>query len=294
MEIRDLEIFLAVAKRLNFTRAGEDIHLSQPSVSVRIHQLEERLGVKLFEQLGKKISLTDAGQTLEPYARRAVAAIDDARRAIEEVKGLERGDIRIGASTTPGMYIVPHIIAQFKRQYPSIELHFSIKDTIQIEEDVLSNEIDFGFVGGHLVNADIEAVDWCSDELLLIVPPNSLLTEKREIALKDLAKEKFIFREKGSATQAILGKCLQRAKLNVNAVIELNNPEAVKRAVQSGLGIAFISKFAVQAEIKANMLRALKVKGLNISRELKIVYRKDKHLGRAARVFIRMARKFDV
>ncbi len=294
MDIRDLQVFLAVAARLNFTRAAEDVHLTQPSVSVRIHQLEEEIGVKLFEQAGKRILLTEAGRMLEPYARRAIAAVDNARQAIEEFQGLERGTLRIGASTTPGMYIVPRVIAAFKRQHPKIEIHLSIKDTRRVEESVLANEVDFGFVGGHLTDADVESTSWFTDELVLIVPPRHPLAKKKEVAPKDLTTERFIFRERGSATQALLEKSLREMKLDVEAIIELGNPEAVKQVVQNQLGVAFISKFAVQAEIKANMLRALKVKGLNINRELKIVYRKEKHLSLTARAFIETAMESSV
>ena|SRR5215213_10404905 len=126
MDVRDLEVFLSVARHLNFTRAGEEVHLSQPSVSVRVRQLEE-LGVKLFEQLGKKVALTEAGRLLEPHAYRVVAALDDARHVIEEVQGLERGVLRIGASTTPGVYLVPELIAGFKRLHPKIEVRRRLK-----------------------------------------------------------------------------------------------------------------------------------------------------------------------
>ena len=158
MDIRDLQVFLAVTTRLNFTRAGDDVHLSQPSVSVRIRQLERELGVKLFEQLGKRVVLTEAGRMLEPYARRVVAAMDDARNAIDEFQGLERGSMRIGASTTPGMYLIPKTIAHFKRRYPKVEVHLVVKDTRQIEEGVIRNEFDLGFVGGHLAGDEVEAV----------------------------------------------------------------------------------------------------------------------------------------
>src|SRR5919199_832981 len=151
MDVRDLEVFLSVAKHLNFTRAGDEVHLSQPSISVRIRKLEVDLNVKLFEQVGKRVALTEAGQTLIPYARRVVAALDDARLAVEELQGLERGTLRIGASTTPGMYLVPKIIARFKQHHPKVEVHLKIKDTQEVEEGVVNNEFDFGFVGGHLV-----------------------------------------------------------------------------------------------------------------------------------------------
>jgi DNA-binding transcriptional LysR family regulator len=126
MDVKDLKVFLAVSKYLNYTRAGEEVHLSQPSISVRIKQLEDELGVKLFEQFGKKIALTEAGRLLEPYAKRVVAAIGDARQAIEEFQGLERGKLRIGASTTPGIYLLPRVISRFKILYPKIELQIKI------------------------------------------------------------------------------------------------------------------------------------------------------------------------
>ncbi len=122
MEVRDLQIFVSVAKHLNYTRAGEEVHLSQPSVSVRIKQLELELGVKLFEQLGKRVALTEAGQLLIPYAHRILTAVEDAEHAINDLQGLQRGSLRIGASTTPGMYIIPRTIARFKERYPEIDV----------------------------------------------------------------------------------------------------------------------------------------------------------------------------
>ena len=291
MDVRGLEVFLSVAKHLNFTRAGEEVHLSQPSVSVRIRQLERDLGSKLFEQLGKRIALTEAGQLLLPYALRVMAAMDDALHAIDELKGLERGSVRIGASTTPGMYLIPRTIAQFKQQYPKIDVHLAVRDTRQIEEGVIRNEFDFGFVGGHLAGDEVDVLPWIIDHLVLVVPSNHVLARKTLVKVADLRKERFILREPGSATRAAVVNHLQKSDLKVETVMEMENPESVKKAVQSGLGIAFISKFAVETELKAKSLVAVRVKGLDINRELKIVYRKDKHLGRAAQTFIEMARK---
>ena len=291
MDARGLEVFLSVAKHLNFTRAGEEVHLSQPSVSVRIRQLERDLGSKLFEQLGKRIALTEAGQLLLPYALRVMAAMDDALHAIDELKGLERGSLRIGASTTPGMYLIPGTIAQFKQQYPKIDVHLAVKDTRQIEEGVIRNKFDFGFVGGHLAGDEVDVLPWIIDHLVLVVPSNHVLAQKKLVKVADLRKESFILREPGSATRAAVVNHLQKSDLKVETIMEMENPESVKKAVQSGLGIAFISKFAVETELKAKSLVAVRVKGLDINRELKIVCRKDKHLGRAAQTFIEMARK---
>jgi LysR family transcriptional regulator, transcriptional activator of the cysJI operon len=290
MDVRDLQVFLSVSKHLNYTRAGEEINLSQPSVSVRIHQLESELRVKLFEQLGKKVVLTDAGQLLVPYANRVIAAIDDAHHAIDELQGLERGSLRIGASTTPGMYLVPQVVARFKRSHPKIDIHLRIKDTREVEDGVLNNEFDFGFVGGHLAAAEVSAHAWLTDELLLVVSPDHRLGNKKTVRKQDLEGESFIVRESGSATRATIVTQLQQANFELETVIEMENPESIKKAVQSGLGIAFISKFAIATELKAKTLTAIRVRDLTINRELKIVHRKDKHLSRAAVAFIEMAR----
>lgn len=289
MDVRGLEVFLSVAKHLNYTRAGAEVNLSQPSVSVRINRLEHELGMKLFEQLGKKVALTDAGLLLVPHARRVIAAIQDAKQALEELQGLERGSLRIGASTTPGMYLIPQIIARFKERYPKIEVHLGIKDTKQVEEDVIRNEFDFGFVGGHLVGDEVEVLAWVTDQLVLVVGLKHPLAKKKSIKAEDLRKEKFILRELGSATRSTIASHLEKFNLAVQTVMEMENPESVKKAVQSGLGVAFISKSAVEAELKAKSLIAVSVRGVDIRRELKIVYRKDKHLGRAAQTFISMA-----
>jgi len=289
MDVRDLEVFLSVAKHLNYTRAGDEVHLSQPSVSVRVRQLEAELEVKLFEQLGKKVALTNAGLLLVPYARRVMAAVEDARHAIQDLQGLQHGSLRIGASTTPGMYIIPKIIARFKESYPRIDIHLFIKDTREIEAGVIRNVFDFGFVGGHLAGDEVDVLPWMTDELVLIAPPTHALAKKKTVRKEDLGKERFILRESGSATRATIIDHLQKWELNLQTIMEMENPESLKKAVQSGLGVAFISKFAVESELKARLLVTVRIPGLRINRQLKIVHRKDKHLSHAARKFIETA-----
>src|ERR1044072_4226157 len=263
MEVRDLQVFLSVARHLNYTRAGEEVHLSQPSVSVRIKQLEAQLGVKLFEQLGKKVALTEAGQLLLPYAHRVITAVEDARHAIEELQGLDRGSLRIGASTTPGMYIIPRTIARFKELHPQIDVHLGIQDTREVGDGVIRNEFDFGFVGGHLAGDEVNVIPWLTDELVLIVPSTHRLASKKNLKPNDLDKERFIDRESGSATRATVADRLKEWAIQLETVMEMENPESVKKAVQSGLGIAFISKFAVETELKARSLVAINVNGLD-------------------------------
>lgn len=291
MDARDLEVFLAVVKCLNFTRAGEEVHLSQPSVSVRIRMLEEELKVKLFEQVNKKVVLLDAGHILESHARRVVAALEDTRRAIDDFRGLEVGAIKIAASTTPGMYLVPRVIAEFKMQHPQISISLSTKNTRQAEIAVVKNECDLGFVGGHLIGDNIQSVPWRTDEIVLVVPPNHHLAKKKRITLSNLSKEQLLYREQGSATRAEVEKIFASYDFHLRPAADLDNPEAVKQAVAGGLGIAFVSKFSVEAELKAKTLIAIRVHGLSIKRELKIIYRKGKPLSRAAGALIETAQR---
>jgi LysR family transcriptional regulator, transcriptional activator of the cysJI operon len=291
MDIRGLEVFLSVATHLNYTRAGEHVNLSQPSVSIRIRQLENELGVKLFDQLGKKVALTEAGLLLIPHAQRVIMAVADAQDAIGELQGLERGSLRIGTSTTPGMYLIPRTIAEFKQEYPKIDVHFAVKDTREIEEGVVRNEFDFGFVGGHLTGDEIQVLPWITDELRLIVAVGHHLASKKTVKPRDLSAEQFILRERGSASRAVVAGHLGKLQIEPKTVMEIENPESIKKAVQSGLGIAFISGFAIETELKAKTLVAIEIRNLKIRRELKIVFRKDKHLSHSAQAFIGMARK---
>ncbi len=291
MELRDLEVFLALVNHLNYTHAAKEIHLSQPSVSVRIRRLQEELGVKLFEQVGKKIMLTEAGQLFEPHARRVVTAQGDARQVMEAYRGLEHGSLRIAASTTPGMYLVPRIIAEFKRQHPKISIRLSIKNTRQVEEEIIKDDFDLGFVGGHLISGEVEALHWRTDELVLVVSPSHPMARSRQIKPSDLENEAFINREPGSATQAAIEKHLPTQNFPAGTALELGNPESVKQAVMSGFGVAFLSKSAIETELKVKSLVARRVRGVHITRELKIIHRKGKHLSSAATALIEAARR---
>lgn len=291
MELRDLEVFLALVNHLNFTHAAQEIHLSQSSVSVRIRRLQEEVGVKLFEQVGKKILLTEAGRLFETHSRRVIAAQSDMQQAMEAYRGLEQGSLRIAASTTPGMYLVPRIIAEFKRQHPKIAIRLSIKNTRQVEEDIVKNEFDIGFVGGHLISDEIEAFAWLRDELVLVLSPGHPLARMKHIKPSDLENEIFINREPGSATRALIEKHFPMPNRAVSTAMELDNPESVKQAVMSGLGVAFVSYSAIKTELKAKRLVARRIQGVHIDRELRIIYRKGKHLSRAAGALIETAQQ---
>ena len=172
-------------------------------------------------------------------------------------------------------------------------MHLTVKDTRQIEEGVIKNEFDFGFVGGHLTGDEVDVVPWLTDKLVLIVPVNHRLARKSIVNPQDLLGEKFIIREEGSATRAVVANHLRESSIELEVVMEMANPESVKKAVQNGLGIAFISAFAVETELNASTLVAVKIRALQIARDLKVVCRKDKHLSTAARAFIKASQAWE-
>jgi len=189
------------------------------------------------------------------------------------------------------MYVVPGLIARFKKKHPKIAVSLNIKNTRQVEEEIIQDGFDLGLVGGHIIGDEIETYPWLTDELVPVVQPRHPLAGKRTVTLKDLMKETLIIREVGSATRAEVEKHVPLMNLPMEAVLEMGNPEAVKQVVREGLGIAFLSRFAIEMEIKAKSLKVLKVDGLDIHRQLKIIYRKGKHLSVAAGSLLRTARQ---
>lgn len=281
MDFHHLKVFLAAARHLNYTRAGRELRLQQPTVSAHIKQLEAELGVQLFEQVGKRLALTEAGRMLEPIARKALFALEDVQTAVDEYKGLERGTLRLGASTTPGLYLLPRMLARFNRLYPNIALRSVIDNTVKVERMVLEGEVDFGFVGGHLVTGEIVSRPWIDDRIVLITPPDHRFASAAQMDVRLLGDETFIQREAGSATQALIENEMKKSGVAFKRVVELGHPEAIKEAVMSGMGIAFVSRFAVEREARAGDLAIVSLSGFDIQRQLRICYRPGRRLSKA-------------
>lgn len=281
MDFHHLKVFLAAARHLNYTRAGEQLRLQQPTVSAHIKQLEAELGVQLFERVGNRLTLTEAGRLLEPIARRALLALEEVHVAVDEYRGLGRGSLHLGASTTPGLYILPRLLTRFRRLHPNIALRLTIANTEAVERMVSSGEVDFGFVGKHLIAKEIVSRSWLEDRIVLIAPPDHRFARRRRVEIGSLANEPLIEREAGSATRAIIEKALESHDCAPTRIIELGHPEAIKEAVMSGMGIAFISRFAVEREARSGVMAIIPVAGFSLKRELHICYRQDKHLSKA-------------
>lgn len=285
--LRQFEVFLAVAKAGSFRAAAEAMHLSQPALSQHVAEMERELGTRLFDRLGRKIALTEAGRILEEHALRLFASLASAREAVADLSGLKRGSLVIGASTTPGIYVLPGIIAAFREKYPGVAMSLRIDNSALIEEQIRGNEVDLGVVGGHALRLGEECVAaGLLDELVLIVPPRHPWAGRQEIQPAQLRDQRLLIREEGSATRQLTERALQQAGGAITASMELGHTEAIKQGVMVGLGVAFVSIHAIRGELAAGRLRALRLRGVRIRRHFHIIHNEARTLSASARTFI--------
>jgi DNA-binding transcriptional LysR family regulator len=287
--LRQLEVFLAIARARGYRRAAEALHTSQPALSQHIRELEGELGARLFDRLGRGIALTEAGRLLEERAQRVFATLTDVREAVGELQGLQRGSLLIGASTTPGVYVLPALIGRFRERYPGIELRLRIANSRAIEEAVRSHELDLAVVGGHGLAPGEECLAaGLVDELVLVVGRRHPWARSREVAPARLAEERLLVREEGSATRQVAERTLERAGVTWEVGMELNHTEAIKQAVMAGLGVAFVSVYAVRDEVASGRLVSLRLRGLRIRRHFHAIHSEARTLSAGARAFLAM------
>lgn len=287
MNFNHLKVFWAVAKNLSYTRAAEELYLSQPTVSIQLKKLEEALGLDLLEQLGKKIYLTQAGELLYPYVNRIFSLATEAESAIQELKGLRSGRIIIGASTTPGIYLLPAIISSFQQNYPRLEISLEISNTHQVQEHLLLNQLDLGVVGEELtIDPQLIIQPLLADDLLIIAAKEHPLALRKSVSFAEFLTQRLILRERGSSTREVLEQSVHSRSLQLKVAMQLNSIEAIKQAVIANLGVSVISKFTVGLEVKAGLLRAIPFSDLSLSRQINLVYHKEKKLSPVMQVFV--------
>jgi len=291
MDFLRLQVFNTVVRRLSFSQAAEDLYTSQPNVSKHIRQLERELGVTLFHRLGTRVTLTDAGRIVYDYAQRVFDLTEGMRRALAELEGLEQGYLRLGASSTPGLYLLPQALASFKRRYPNLEVSLDLKNTQGVVDGVLANALDLGFVEGEVTEPGIQVQPYTTDELVLIAPPDHTLARTRSATPTALAGETFILREVGSGTRQAMEAVLPRLGIAPRRVMVISHCEGVKRAVAAGLGVSFVSKSAVDLEVAQGMLNIVDGPGFRVPRQLYIISHKDVRLSTAALAFVAHIRK---
>lgn len=289
MTLRQLEVFLAIARAHSYRQAAEALHTSQPGLSQHVRELEGELGVRLFDRLSRGVVLTEAGRLLEERAQRVFATLTDVREVLGELQGLQRGSLLVGASTTPGIYVLPAVIGEFRRRHPGIDLRLRIANSRVIEEAIRAHEVDLGVVGGHGLAPGEECLAaGLVDELVLIVSPSHRWARRREVAPTDLAAEPLLVREEGSATRRVTQRALEQAGVDWRASMELNHTEAIKQAVMAGLGVAFVSVHAVRGEVASRRLATLRLRGLRIQRHFHVIHSEARTLSAGARALVAM------
>lgn len=273
-----LKVFCTVAETKSFSKTSEIIHLTQPAVSLQIQALEEKYETKLFDRSSSTVTLTPPGEVLYKYAKEILTLYASAEKAIGKHTGLLKGSLTVGAGSNIGNYILPSVITDFKNIHSKIKIYLIVGNSKKIIELLNSGNIDIGLLEGDVSKQKLPVKKLFSDELLLIVAPNHPWSKKKEVSISDLVKEPFLFREAGSGTRQMIEKFLNRYGITVNDMkisAILGSTEAIKDAVENGLGVSIISRWAARKESKYGTLRLLSLKEEKMSRDFSLIVNKN-------------------
>ncbi|MFZ5642768.1 MAG: LysR family transcriptional regulator [Bacillota bacterium] len=289
-----LYIFITVADKKNFSRAGEYLNMTQPAISQHIHALEDYYGAKLFERSSKKVELTQAGMVLYKYAQEILSFHRVAKRAVSDLVDMVTGKLTIGASLTIGEYVLPRLLATFARNYPDVEYSVIVGNTELIHELTREGSIDLGLVEGTIEDNQMEIKTFLQDEMVLVAPTLHPLGKKSIVDIDDLKESVFVIREEGSGTRVAMEEFFEKAGFVPERVITLGSTQAIKEAVESGLGISILSKWTLRKELALGSLKPLRIKGLDIPRGFFFIRLKDKFQSRACDEFLNMIQGDDL
>ncbi|AKX94695.1 HTH-type transcriptional regulator CysL [Moorella thermoacetica] len=281
--------FKAVAEQKSFSRAARVLHLTQPAISLHIQSLEEYFGTRLLDRNNRQVTLTEAGRVLYNYALELSRLYDEVKKALADISGKVKGNLVVGATLTIGEYFLPSIAGEFKRQYPDVEITLRIANTQEIICRTLDGELDLALIEGQAKHPNLIQEDLFQDELVLIIHPEHRWAGRREITPEELREEPLILREEGSGTRQITEAGLRKAGLELSTlkvVMELGSTQAIKEAVEAGLGVAIISRLAIKKEIRYNLLREVRLQGIDFRRTFHIAYNRHKFRSAAAEAFL--------
>lgn len=288
MDIHALEVFCRIVELRSFSRAAEAVSLTQPTVSGHIKNLEEEAGTRLFDRLGKEVRPTKAGEILYRYATEILRLRTAAQQALDEHKGRLRGSLRIGGSNIPGEYILPALLARFKARHPEIALSLRVGSSREVVAAVAEGEYEVGVVGARFEDPKLEYVRFAGDEVVLAVPAGHPWASRRRVSLAEVARGPLILREPGSGTRKAAEEAFARAGVEPpeGAVIaELGSNEAVRQAVRGGAGCSFISRRAIEEELRHGALATVPVQGLKLTRDFYLVTHRRRSRSPAGEAF---------
>lgn len=295
MEDHKLKVFCTVAETKSFSKTSEIIHLTQPAVSLQIQALEELYETKLFDRSSGSITLTPAGEILYNYAKQILSLYAEAAKEIGKITGLIKGCVKIGAGTTVGNYILPAVAVEFKKKHPKIRVSVSIGNAKKILEMLSSNIIDFGIISEMRGKSKFNVESIISDELCVISSADHPLCNQKSVSLYDVIKEPFVIREEGSSTRAIIESFLSNYGISISDLhiaLILGSTGSIKEAVERGMGLSIVSKWAIRKEVACGNLRILKLKEGKIEREFYIVLPKNTILSPAVEEFINYLKNY--
>lgn len=287
MELRQLRTFVAVAELRHFARAASLCNLSQPAVSHQIALLEEEVGARLLNR-ARRVSLTVPGEVLLEEARRILGAVDRAHERIQEVARGAVGRIRLGATATPGSYLLPALLAAYRREHPSYDLRFEIGPMHTIAERVARNDLDMAIVAGAVPSGELQARGLARDELVLIAPAGSRWARARVVTPQQLGGETWLLREEGSDTRRQTAAWWDRQRLAPTSTMTFDNPDAVKRAVMAGLGVAMVSRLTIEEDLASQRVARVPIKTRLPTRDVVVIDHPHKHHGAACRAMLQL------
>ena len=292
MDLRQLEIFVKVAEFRSFSKAAEALYLTQPTVSEHVRTLEDELGVRLLDRLGRGAAATPAGLLLLSYAQRLLSLAREARQAMEGFQGRMSGDLLIGASTIPGEYVLPTLIGRFKEKYPDISITLLIGDSQAVSDWVAEGRAELGVVGARLPVRGVEYKELMPDEVVVVVRGTHAWLGRKEVTLAELREEPLLIRERGSGTRAAIEAALSETGTDLSAfrvVGEMGSTQAIKQAVKAGVGASLVSRRAVEEECASGRLWCLRIRDVTITRAFHLATHKERSrspLSDAFRVFL--------
>ncbi len=284
LTLKQLRIFEAVAEHRNYTQAAKSLFLTQPAVSMQIRQLEEEAGMALFERSGKEVRLTDAGLELLHHARLIHQQLEEAQQAMAEMRGLKRGRLRLTMASTAN-YFAPRLLAGFCRRHPGVRISLDVANRDGLIQALENNTSDIVIMGKPPERLPVRAEIFLDNPLVVIAPPGHPLAGRRRIPLSELARHPFIVRERGSGTRAAVERFLARHDVERPTGMEMNSSEAIKQAVQAGLGLGVVSLHTLEMELALQRLVVLDVEDFPIMRHWRMVYRRDKRFSAVAQAF---------
>jgi DNA-binding transcriptional LysR family regulator len=288
-----LRILRAIASEGSFKKAADSLYVTQPAVSLQIQNLEKQLDVALFDRGGRKAQLTEAGHLLLSYCDRILSQCQEACRALDDLHNLKGGSLIVGASQTTGTYLMPRMIGLFRQKYPDVAVQLQVHSTRRTAWGVANGQVDLAIIGGELppdLGELLQVVPYANDELALVLPPKHPLSRLPELTKEDLYRLGFVCLDAQSTTRKMVDQLLSRSKLDVGRMkieMELNSFEAIKNAVQSGLGAAFLPVVSIERELASGSLHRPQVADLQVRRQLKLISHPARYCSRAAEAFRR-------